>query len=168
MLKCVKSKDLFRMGGGADPQGLIIPKDMIKRMARNTGFALGVALKPDHSLTNDEVTHMEGYFLPKGSNQQNMRDVDGPMVVWLPKDDKGEGLWKVKGRKDVVHGDKTFILGGSCTFWPLPLQRDGPCSSMMWEATFPEGVTSEWLDLMGKALSKELRGCLWTISRRYD
>jgi hypothetical protein len=158
------------MGGKINPSDLLIPKEALKGLAKAPlNFVLGVALDPNYNLSNGDMSHMESYFLTKTSLQVD-RKAMGQSVVWtLPEGTKGP-LWESGKAKETFHKESnaSFILGGSGSFWPLPLQRQGPYSAMMWEAALPEGMTPSWLDLLGEALTKELEGCLWTISKRYD
>jgi len=154
--------------GGKPPSDLLIPKSKMEELANDPfGFMLAVALPPDHSFSPDEVKKME----EKASGSAALdRSVKGPVVIWTGRHERGESVWA--GGKPlesmIPPSNTTYILGGLNSFWPLPLQRHGLFTTVMWKTTLPEDLTSSWLDYLGKAVSKELKGVFWTLSKRYD
>ena len=81
---------------------------------------------------------------------------------------KAMPLWTVKASEGITSAQNPFIMGGQGNFWPLPLQRQGPCSTLMWRVTLPDDFTTSWLNYMVKHISGEWKGLFWTLSKRYD
>ena len=167
MLIAVKSKDLFRMGGTDAPSDLVIPDGQLKMLLKSPyDFILCVALNPTHKFSVEEISKVEGTIkYPEGTALN--RVVKGPLIIWSSGEGREDYLWKgTKPTEGVIGKSIPCIVDGAQSFWPLPLQRQGPYSHLMWEASLPAKATSTWLDLLGGKITKRFEGCFWTISRR--
>ena len=173
MLICIKSKEVFRCGG-RPPGDLIFPKNRLMAMAENPyGFVIAVALCPDYRFTVEEIAKLES-MVKVDESWEVSRVVKGPMLTWTCEEGgKKNPMWS-SGNGRPIEGVTPapsytpYIMGGCGSFWPIPLQREGACATLMWKATLPEEVTASWLDTLGAALSAELKGRFWTLSKRYD
>ena len=159
--------------GGEAPSDLLIPEDTLNILAKTPlDFIIGVALKSNYRWSEEEIAKMETMVKKPVGTALN-RVARRSVVVWTPREEEGEEKRKVslwsggKPLEGLVNGSVPMVLGGSNTFRPLPLQREGPYSTMMWEATFPEGFSLDWLALLSDKLTQELGEVMWTISRRY-
>jgi hypothetical protein len=153
--------------GGRPPSDLLIPKDALVGLSKAPlDFIIGVALKPDVKFSSEELSKLETALKCPADLPLN-RTAKGPLVFWTSDEARKDSLWTA-GRpiEGVLSNSLPYVMGGNGTFWPLPLQRQGPYSTMMWEAVLPEGMTSKWLDLLGEGLTEELGDCMWTISKR--
>ena len=156
------------MGGKEAPQDLLIPKDRMKELAANpSNFILAAPLKPDYDFSSEELIKMEGLIKGPPGKPLN-RTILSSLVIWTTLG-KGTAAWS-GGRpiEGITSNSSPYIMGGMGTFWPLPLQREGIYSTMVWRVTLPEDPTSEWLDLLGEAITEVWRNLFWTLSKRYD
>jgi hypothetical protein len=128
---------------------------------------LAIPLAPDYSFSGEELTKLESSIkISSGLN----RTIKGSVVVWTYSKHKEESLWTSgKPIESITPELHPFTMGGHGSFWPLPLQREGPCSTVMWNVTIPEALlTNSWLSCIEEAISKEWKGLFWTLSKRYD
>lgn len=168
MLIHVKSKELFRMGGKV-PKDLLIQEGVIKEIARAPlNFILALSLKPGHRFSSEELSKQLEVSHKSPPDLILNRTSCGQVVLWTSGEDRKDPLWTANKPIEGVSNSLPYIMGGSGSFWPLPLQRQGPYSTMMWEATLPEGITSGWLNKLGEDLTSQFEDCLWTISKRCD
>lgn len=165
MLMDFKNREKLRMGGDL-PSNLLIPMEKMLELAKNPlGFVLAVALEPDYRFTSEELIKLEA--LIKGAPSLN-RMVMGSVVVWTTLGKVKEAVWTGKAGEGVI-GSVPYIIGGHTAFWPLPLQRDGLFSTMMWKADLIEDPTITWMERCEEALEKELgEGVGWALTRRYE
>lgn len=153
------------MGGGKPPSDVLIPKDTIKELIKNPfGYVLAIPLAPGYTFTGEELTKMEGAI--KSSPGLN-RTIKDSVVIWTPSKVREESLWSAsKASETITLKSNPYIMGGHGSFWPLPLEREGPCTTVMWRVTLPESFTTSWLDYVGRVISKEWKGLFWTLSKR--
>lgn len=128
------------------------------------GFALAIPLAPGYRFDGDEVRELE----EKLEKKVGSREIKGSVIIWTPSEQETT-MWSPSRPTEGILTTKTpSIIGGCGTFWPIPLQREGPYTSIVWKATFPEGFSSPWLDELSKALDEGMKKKFWTLSRRYD
>ena len=56
--------------------------------------------------------------------------------------------------ENITLGSHHYIMEGVGTFWPVPLQRQGPCTTKIWTVTLPNGF-SPWLHMLGERITEE-------------
>jgi len=155
------------MGGANPPEDLLIKKDTMKEISVNPyNFILAIPLAPNYHFNREEVNKMEA--LIKGPSTTPLdKYTEDTVVVWKGKATKKDPLWQ--NGKPVEHitvAQNTFVMGGKGTFWPLPLQRQGKCTTIFWKVELPEEYTTSWLTYLGKEVTKEWKGYFWTMTRR--
>ena len=153
--------------GGNPPSDLLLPMEYLQELSKNPdGFILAIPLAPEYTFTTEDLIKMEGIM--KNSPGLN-RTTRGSVVIWTPSVAKGESIWTAgRAVETITPGSAPFIMGGKGCFWPLPLQRQGACTTVMWKVSTPEPYTSSWLDYAGRKITKEWKGLFWTLSKRYD
>jgi len=151
------------MCGGEPYKGLMMSKGTMVGLAKNPfNFILGIPLEPGHKFSTEEVNSMENKVVG-GLN----RDVGDSLVIW--KKSKGvvaKSLWTEGKVAKLEAGTSINMVGGCGSFWPFPLQRQGPCTTVMWKVVLPEGLTKEWMDSLKSAITKEVPGKFWTLSKK--
>ena len=155
------------MGGGPAPSDLLISKDKLGELSKNPfGFVLAIALAPDHSFSVEEIAKLEGLSKVPNGTVFN-RFVKGPIVIWTGEQLEDGSIWTGgKPMEAITIASNPYIMGGQPSFWPLPLQRQGVCSTVMWETTLPEEPSPTWMDYLCKTITKEWKGLFWTLSKK--
>lgn len=155
------------MGGTAPPPDILLPKDTMKKIALNPhNFILAIPLAPNYHFSREEVIKLESSI--KGPSTDPLdKTTEDTVVVWRGKATKEEPLWW-NGRpvESITTAQNPHIMGGKGSFWPLPLQRQGKCTTLMWKVVLPEDFTTTWMGYLGKEISKEWEGYCWTLSKR--
>lgn len=155
---------MFKCGGTA-PSDLLIQKRTMERLGKDPeGFAFAFALDPEYRFTTEEVNMLEGKLSP---SQAVNRVISGPMVTWTMVEREAP-LWKGgKHMEGVTTAKSPYIMGGCGTFWPMPLQREGPHTTKMRRVLLPEGPPSAFLSKLALDLTKQLKiERFWTLSKR--
>lgn len=164
MLIRVKLQDVFLMGGDP-PEDLLISKRELGHLAESPmGFILAIPLPPDHEFSNEELPEMEkGLKTPPGKPFD--RKVKGPVVVWTRK--AKEPVWSGKALETISSSKTPYIMGGAGTFWPIPLQRHGIYTTVMWRVTLPD-LTATFVETLRENIKGTWGELFWTLSKRYD
>jgi len=153
------------MGGDNIPSDLLISRDTMKKLATSpSNFILAIPLPPNHYFTREEVNKMENSI--KGDTVLE-KSIEETVVIWKGKGTTKNPLWEApRPVEGLSTKHNTYIMGGKASFWPLPLQREGPCSTVMWKTILPDDHTPIWLTYLGEQIQRWWRGYFWTLSKR--
>ena len=155
------------MGRGPTPSDLLFPKEEMKKISENSwNFILAIPLAPHHNFSKEGLAKLE--TLIKGSSNHPLnRSLEGNVVKWSAKAARKDPLWTSPRPIESVSSSKNpYILGGEGSFWPLPLKREGLCSTRQWKATLPDSFSTTWLIFMEREITKRWKGLFWTLSKR--
>ena len=164
MLMIVKCMDRLRMGGPVPSDLLLSPARMEELHIDPTCFVFALPLAPGYNFSVEEMTKLEGLIRCPKDVVFN-RHIKGALIIWTAEESK-EAAWTGKALEAITVASNPYIMGGLGSFWPLPLQRQGICTTVMWEVTLPENPSTSWMDYLSRAITEEWKGLFWTLSKK--
>ena len=149
---------------GDPPEDLLIPRRDLGNLAENPlGFILAIPLPPTHEFSFEETQEVEkGIKSPPGKPLD--RKSKGSVVIWTRK--TKEALWTSKAIESITPSSKTpYIMAGAGALWPIPLQRHGIYTTVMWRVTMPD-LTTTLLETLKIKIKETWGELFWTLSKR--